>query len=162
MKILTLDPGGTTGYCFMETYDDREAIKRFVSGQLGPQPHHADLWEWLVVYRPDIVISESFEYRNKARAGLVLVSKEYIGITKLWCNLYEKEYNEQSPASAMGFVQDQHIKNLSMWKTGNPHAMDAVRHMIYYCTNPNIDPSLSFVRDRFLRLGYRQEQSKLI
>lgn len=155
MKVLTLDPGGTTGYCFLETFSNRDAIHKIVSGQIEEHNHHAYLWKMFYELDPDVIISESFEYRNKARAGLVLVSKEYIGITKLWCELYGREYKEQSPASAMGFVQDQHIKNLSLYKPGNPHAMDAIRHMVYYCTAGNVPDKLHFVRTRFLQLGYR-------
>lgn len=132
MKILAFDPGGATGYC---QADVSGTAARIVCGQIENRNHHMLLWETLHAAQPDLVISESFEYRNQARAGLVLVSKEYIGICKLWCILNKKEYREQSPSIAMGFVKDNNIKNLGLWKPGNPHAMDATRHMLYYLTN---------------------------
>lgn len=152
MRVLTLDPGGTTGYCTADlTNNDLLNIR---VAQLNVPNHHATLWTLLNKFKPEVLISESFEYRNQSRAGLVLVSKEYIGVAKLWYQLNDSsEYIEQSPGVAKSFVADAHIKKLGLWVAGKPHAMDALRHMIYYTVNGN--HSFQNAKLNLLRRGYK-------
>ena len=152
MKIVTLDPGGTTGYCSVTVSSER--LEHVKSGQIQGRNHHDELFRFLTKEQPALIISESFEYRNRSRAGLVLVSKEYIGVTKLYTAQKEIYYHEQSPSQAKGFVTDAVIKNLGWWKTSNPHAMDAVRHMIYFAVNGNHD--LEAFRMHVLKFGFRR------
>lgn len=135
-RIIALDPGGTTGWASYTTYDDPRLMK-FDSGQMGPHDHHEELFEWLQYsagYELEIVC-ESFEYRNANRPGLVLASKEYIGVTKLACRRFSAPYTEQTASKAKGFVKDAHIKRLGLWSSGDKHAMDAMRHLIFYIVN---------------------------
>ncbi len=147
-RIIAFDPGGTTGWA---TYT-AERVQQpdgkmyyfnstWACGQLGPDEHHVALHTLLEIQTTldfDIVY-ESFEFRNAARPGLVLVSREYIGVIKFFyhdrVNTHGWNLVKQDPAQAVGdksFVQDRHVKKMDLWRPGQRHAMDATRHLLYY------------------------------
>ena len=101
-------------------------------------------------------ICERFEYRNTSRAGLVLDSKEYIGVVNLFAQdrsaTLRRPVAYQNASEAKGFVRDSHIKKLGLWSSGNPHAMDATRHLLYWLTNKYEDTDF---RLELLRLGWK-------
>lgn len=151
MIIFALDPGGTTGWakCVLEEEADSideqgnlrtKRVGHFSSDQIGPGSHHMRLWEILgelVGQTQELhLVVESFQYRQSDanRTGTVLVSLEYIGIAKLFALLHPERvrYQEQTPAEGKGFVTDTKIRRLGLWTPGMPHAMDAMRHLIYY------------------------------
>jgi hypothetical protein len=131
MKLLSLDPGGTTGFAIR----DSEVIR---GGQLAWDEHHRHLWDLLDFERPDAVVCEEFQYqirRNQGvdMPGIVLVSKEYIGVAKIWCDLRGKVYHEQK-LSSLKFWDDDKLKKIGLYEPGKPHRNDAVRHLLYYIT----------------------------
>jgi hypothetical protein len=125
-------------------------------GHIGPEPHHSELYHMLESLNTENyrVITESFEYRNRARAGLVLVSLEYIGVAQLFCNEYGRVLTKQTASMGKGFVKDEHLKKLDLWYgTKWKHAMDATRHLIYFIVNGNnVPPAL---RDQVLKKGFK-------
>jgi hypothetical protein len=129
MKVIALDPGGTTGWA---TYDGNE----YKCGQLGPEEHHQQLYGLLEFMETDpdfIVVTESFQYRQgKWRPNVSLMSREYIGVTKLFCANNVHDYVEQTAAQAKALVTDDKVKAMGLWHTGWPHAMDATRHLLFY------------------------------
>lgn len=127
MNILAFDPGGTTGWTL---YSD----ETIVGGQLAGQ-HHYDLYLLMRDYDPNVIVYETFEYRNKSRAGLVLDSREYIGIIKLYAEINEVDIIAQTPAQAKGFVTDDKLKKMKLYYPGMPHMCDAMRHLVYYIVN---------------------------
>lgn len=128
-RILAFDPGGTTGYKLYDSETDT-----FSGGQLEPN-HHFKLWSMLNDLKINAVVYETFEYRNKSRAGLVLDSREYIGIIRLFEAMYSIPTTKQTPAQAKGFVSDARLKRGGLWVPGHPHENDACRHLIYYMIN---------------------------
>jgi hypothetical protein len=132
-RILSFDPGGTTGVAFSYMEDDEF---KFRSLQIGPHEHHQELWELLSNYAygydlPSLeIVCESFEYRNMSRKGLELISKEYIGIIKLFCSLHGIKLIFHTASAAKHFVTDDKIKALDLWTPGKPHAMDGMRHLL--------------------------------
>lgn len=145
MKILVLDPGGTTGWiCFEIKYEFglfhwKELIKdHFKFGQLGDNTeHHEALWQLLLKTQPDIIICEGFSNRDNEFAKQM--SLEYIGIVKLYdifatrCRLIIR------PASNKEFSTDEKLSRLGLFitpKTKWRHALDAMRHFIQWaCTD---------------------------
>lgn len=83
----------------------------------------------------DIVVCERFEYRNTSRAGLEIVSREYIGVTSLWCEIYRRDLVMQNASQAKGFVKDKNLDRLGVLVKADKHAMDAYRHLFYYLIN---------------------------
>jgi len=136
--IVSLDPGGTTGIAYAvgltgEGWD-------YKVQQLGPEAHHLVLHRrlerlyWEFEHDDMTVVYESFEYRNKERPGLVLDSVEYIGVTKTFSKANNVPTVKQTASMAKGFVKDKNIKRLGLWSPGQPHAMDALRHLLFYQT----------------------------
>ena len=163
MMIVALDPGGTTGVvAFNPTLfkSDPAGYIPYIA-HIGPEPHHMQLYDFLASVSPTAVVYESFEYRNRARAGLVLDSKEYIGVTKLYAEQFSESCKiaEQSASQAKGFIpdkgpmKDEAIKRLGWYFPGKKHGMDAVRHLIYYLVNSNrVSPD---IRDLVLQRGFK-------
>lgn len=143
MRILALDPGGTTGWAIFS--DDT-----IYGGQLAGQ-HHYDLYLLMRDRDPNVIVYETFEYRNKSRSGLVLDSKEYIGIIKLYAEINEVDIKAQTPAQAKGFVTDDKLKKLKLYQPGMPHLNDAMRHLIYYIINHTQLP----IKPKLLELAYK-------
>jgi hypothetical protein len=153
-RILACDPGGTTGYKYAEwmPIDGYKTIPfdledlYIKGGQIGPDEHHVTLDAMLEdfhAYDPNIdapleIVCESFEFRqhikkDHAKTKVELISKEYIGIVKLFaannwasCKLYF-----QTASAAKDLVDDWKIKVLgrNLWVPGNDHENDAARHL---------------------------------
>lgn len=140
-RILALDPGETTGWA---TWSELEEPweSPFNCGQIGPQEHHLQLDSFLghMQVTNFTVVCERFEYRNQSRAGLNLMSREYIGVVKRFAqermiDVITQKVVFQNATQAVGpksFVQDSHVKRLGLWTPNQRHAMDATRHLLYY------------------------------
>jgi hypothetical protein len=125
-REIALDPGGTTGYLYCT-----DGV-RVYQHQMGPQEHHEDLWKVLNDYNPEVIIYETFQYRNGLEKA-ILVSCEYIGIIRLWGMMNPSAtLVPQTPAVGKGFWTDDKLKKLGLYRTGAPHAMDATRHWLQY------------------------------
>ena len=135
--ILAFDPGGTTGVCNI-TFDSRGG-RSCQLDQLGPEEHHLQLSQLIkkVGELPDrlFIVCERFEYRAHSKAGLRLDSREYIGVIKQTAQELSLPVVMQSAVQAKGFVTNEHIKRAGLYKTSYRHAMDAVRHAMYFLIN---------------------------
>ena len=135
--ILAFDPGGTTGVCDI-TFDSSGG-RSCQLHQLGPEEHHLQLSQLIkgFVYNVDrlFIVCERFEYRAHSKAGLRLDSREYIGVIKQAAQELSLPVVMQSAAQAKGFVSNEHIKRAGLYRTSYRHAMDAVRHAIYFLVN---------------------------
>lgn len=146
MKILALDPGGTTGWA---VYHEEAVPPSNVSpgkyepwkhqcGQIGPGDHHEELFSLMEAVDPSIVVCEMFEYRQRSagsiRMKIDLVSREYIGVVKLYRDASGCELVMQPSSICNGprLVTDEFIKALGLWKASQRHAMDAREHLIHY------------------------------
>jgi len=150
VKIIALDPGGTTGWA---TFDDTapEGASKFNFGHIGPEEHHEKLQAFLELQTSQTdtrVVCESFEYRKGLRDNVVMVSLEYIGIVKLHCEIYGMRQSPngsvvfpqlimQTAATGKAFWKDDKLKRLGLFQPGWKHANDATRHLLtYLCTLP--------------------------
>jgi hypothetical protein len=142
-KIVSLDPGGTTGYAvYHRDGTEQERFNRYGGtwtwGHLGPDDHHEDLFALLCLnYTKDmIVVCESFEFRqNRQRDNINLMSREYIGVAKLFGQREDTPVVFQSAAQGKGFVSDEKLKVMGLYIPGKKHAMDAMRHLVFYMVN---------------------------
>lgn len=157
-RIMALDPGGTTGWasCTYPNHPNDLSLPnsplllsdfRFECGQIGPEEHHKNLWDFLTINvdSRSILVCESFEFRqhlnpDKAKMKVELISKEYIGLAKLFCELIDVPIYFQTASTAKNFIPDKgpqsnvKLKQLGVYKpiTTHVHAMDAMRHLLYY------------------------------
>lgn len=167
-RVVALDPGGTTGWASYSaeklenplTEEFEYVNEDFRCGQIEIKDHHHQLYGFLGFNHTNefYIVCERFEYRNTSRAGLVLDSREYIGVVKLF--VQERNYHSdnavtlsfQNASEAKGFVRDSHIKKLGLWSPGNPHAMDATRHLLYWLTTQYEDKKF---RKALLEKGWK-------
>lgn len=149
-RIIALDPGGTTGWAMWTNTELTEpGPDQFVCGQIAGDDHHQQLYNLLGNFQTShfTVVTERFDYRAFSRAGLNLMSREYIGVSSLF---YQERmmqlgdtqhYIKQTAGQAKPFVGDERIKALGLNKPGLSkagyfkHAADAYRHLIYYIVN---------------------------
>jgi hypothetical protein len=143
-RVLSLDPGGTTGWAAM-SYDSSKPIVLgrptdgdWVVGQLGPHEHHLELRELLYKFPTATIVCESFEFRQyRQRDNINLMSREYIGIVKLFGQERGGLKSTlpvvfQTAGAAKPFVTDEKLKIMGLWVPGQKHARDALRHMVTY------------------------------
>ena len=143
---MSLDPGGTTGWCQL-TFDfeglatasgEHWLREHIIQGQLGAdrggteREHHQTLWTFLLKHRPDIIICEQF--KNYGNEFAKLMSREYIGIVKLYASLFPCRIVWQG-SDKKEWADDR--KLLSLFLLCTPitrwrHANDALRHLVYW------------------------------
>lgn len=143
MRIVALDPGGTTGWASWG--DDSQLVPGFHHCHLGPDEHHQTLYEMLHTYSPRVIVCESFEYRRDQRDSVVLISREYIGVVKLWCSQNNVPLVMQTAATAKTFVNDTRLQTCGLMQTPktrypNMHINDAYRHLIHYMVKKRVGP----------------------
>lgn len=120
--VIALDPGGTTGVVvayggLMQTHQ--------VSGLTSVN-------NLLHNHNPNVVVYEKFFYQRRDKVDLTPV--EVIGVIKLYCELTGTEIVGLAAQQAKVFWTDEKLKKLGLWETNHKHAMDAVRHLLYYIT----------------------------
>jgi hypothetical protein len=96
---------------------------------------------------PDVIICESFEYRKGLRDNLVLVSREYIGVVKLFVQRYPAVQLVMQTAAygAMdkgNFWTSDKLKKVELYDSHYaPHGMDATCHLLQYLTFKRHEPA---------------------
>lgn len=128
--IVAFDPGRTTGVALYNG-NAQPGEEKILAYQLS-EPL-LSIWGELQVLDPDEVVYERFQYQRRPNVDLYPV--EVIGVIKLWTQIYkEADLKEQTPAQAKNLWTDSKLKTLGLWKPSLPHAMDALRHLLYYMT----------------------------
>lgn len=134
MKILSLDPGKTTGYSVGYLNDDEPEL-RFESHQKIFT--YVGFYEFLQDQSPTWIVAESFLFRNKVRTGTELISAEFNGIIHLYTGLYKNGLSWQNASThgaggRSGPFQDRILRQKGIYKPGKPHAMDSLRILLYW------------------------------
>lgn len=136
ISVLSLDPGGTTGYAWGNIEDGLMTVS---TGQA--QWSVNDLWFQLNETHPDIIIIERFDYRNRARKGLQLISVELIGVVHLYCATVESdpkravELFEQQPGSVINqYFNKKKLEHDGLWHQNQTHGNEACMHLLHWFT----------------------------
>jgi len=151
MKIMAIDPGGTTGWATFDLlFLDGLPLwiptfsKHFKHhGQIGPDEHHDSLDRHLDSEMPDLVLLERFEHRNNDFSQLISV--EYIGVTKRWCQKNKRNLVLQGASEGIKWSDNKKMKHVDILIspiTPNRHANDARRHLLYMLANRAKDPRI--------------------
>lgn len=130
LKIITIDPGITSGFCYAELKPNVELV--YKPFQMVDDVD--DLWNRLDKFKPDTIIIEDFEFRGRARAGLNLFPVQLIGIARLYENRNKVALHLQKAATGKAYYTDNILKQLGLYKRGIPHGMDASRHLLQWIT----------------------------
>lgn len=130
MKILSIDPGFTTGYAVGELAGPR--IFRLIEvGELEWEQRF-DLLSIIYTIQPSMCVMEDFIlYKDKAEAQINsrFPSAKVIGIADLVCHMFGIDVAMQ-PASTMKSVSILEADKLTVGSS--PHMQDAYKHLRYY------------------------------
>lgn len=99
------------------------------------------------IVTPLHIVCERFEFRktDQYRDKIDYTAAEYVGVVKLFAKMYKNanvklimqsasQVKEKKGQENPPFWTEAKIKHLGLWVPGKPHAMDAVRHYLYYRT----------------------------
>jgi len=127
--ILSIDPGGTTGFCH-GLYDGDKLV--LTPGQ--QRFNESELYSFLEEnwQKNFYLIYEKFHYRNRARPGLDLTPTRLIGVIELFCQKEGITYFAQMPSEAMGYWTDDQLKRFQVYVKGLQHGRDAMRHLLQW------------------------------
>lgn len=152
MYIIAIDPGGTTGIAIWNG-------RHFEFDEFGGSVPHWTLWDMLSSRYTTMpgnqalqIVCEDFDWRleeadraeredgtsaeTKKRTKIDYTAAELVGVVKLFAQSHDASLTLQKAALAKGgFFGTEHndkIKRLSLWRPGMRHAMDALRHLLYY------------------------------
>jgi len=143
VRVLALDPGGTTGLAQgwwhadgaldftsweLETLEALAAVEQFASAPRGS---------------PRAVVCESWTPRPGIRT-FQPEALESIGAARYLCWQYHVPFTLQSPADAKRFATNAKLKILG-WRNPSPggHADDAARHLMVYAVQHGlVDPAV--------------------
>lgn len=129
MRVIALDPGGTTGYAIGLIDDPRSFGLCYAQRQMSER----QLWKLIYDVNPHHIVCEDFEYRNKAPSGLDLTPVKLIGVVNLFVqDITSAELTMQKAAKAKGHFTDQKLKDLDLYQRGVPHGRDACRHLLHW------------------------------
>ena len=127
-SILALDPGESTGWCFI----DRD--NRIQAGTI-PKDHMA-VAERIDILNPDIVVYETFNlYPGKAQSMIwnSFYPCEVIGVILYKCMHGKRTIVQQAPSikKYAGPLPDKFVQ-LSRTEKLTEHSKDACQHLCYY------------------------------
>jgi hypothetical protein len=132
VRVLSIDPGGVSGYCYA----------RIESGNIEYVPFQMqddvdELWNRLFAFVPAHIIIEDFEFRaGQRKTGLDLFPVQLIGITRLYTLLTKVNcgLHIQKAATGKAYYTDAILKKNGLYVRGCAHGMDASRHLLQWFT----------------------------
>ena len=130
MKVLSLDPGHSTGY---SVFEDGQYE---VSGHIYNKDDLVKIKDLMKEHAPDVIIIEKFAlYPWKAQHKVwdTFPEVEAIGVIKFLAGEWGIPVVIQTP-SQKDFFNNKMIQELCGDKLDSTHAYDAVRHVLVYYT----------------------------
>ena len=132
MRILSIDPGGTTGWAFV----DEDHLDLVTAGQ-AKQFEFCQMAEAhaIGVHKTpaDVIVIESYT----VTPATIKLTREYaaleiIGTCRYLAEAHGRKFKLQTPAAAKRFMTPERLRNLGWWRPGEDHARDALRHLGLY------------------------------
>lgn len=127
--VACFDPGITTGHAVGILDDGKMTVR---CGQTAFD--HIMLYDQLCLLKPDMIVAEEFEFRNRARKGLELYPRELLGVIELYGQQAKIRVFRQKAAEGMAYYSNQKLQRDGLYIRGKPHAMDALRHLLHWYT----------------------------
>lgn len=129
--ILAVDPGGMTGFAYTLLGEHWEPAN-VVADQM---PAHA-FCDWTYaqpafIHTNTLFVCESFKITAAtAKKTAQPDALETIGVLKFFARRSNAQFHLQDPGSAKTFVTDKQLRKIGLWKPGQDHARDAIRHLV--------------------------------
>jgi hypothetical protein len=130
MRVVSLDPGGTTGYAIAYIGEPKALFFSYAQHAW----REGQLWDALMKLRPDWLICESFEYRQNSRAGLDLTPAHLIGVVRLFAEKSGCKLHMQTASTGKAFYSDSTLKKFLIYNRSYAHGRDAIRHLLQWHT----------------------------
>jgi len=133
MKVVALDPGGTTGICFA-SIDDRVVTLIPVERRLDSRGMHWYVESLINLHEPDFaIVYEDFQFRQGVRTGLDLTPAKLIGVIEIFEDTGMLYKQQPSIQGKKAFFNDERLKTLNAyWPHGKGHARSATKHLLYW------------------------------
>lgn len=134
-SLLSLDPGHTTGFAFWCVENNGPQIVK--SGQLRSWHNEELVFDEFhkLLKTTDRVVMESYQvydWKKDEHSFSQVPTIQIIGCIKTLCQLEKKPYYTQTAQVAKQFVTDEKLEKWGMWKVGERHARDSIRHGCYW------------------------------
>ena len=133
MRVLAVDPGGTTGFALYDggaQYEVHDAWDK--TGQMTAL---MQVESFLKGSGLDVLVCESFVISmgtmKKTREGSN-TAIEIIGALRWLTWKHEVKFVTQSPADAASFMTPEKLRALGWWTKGSDHARSASKHLALY------------------------------
>lgn len=130
MRILTIDPGHTTGIAFKDFATSEAPVTYMPIGLIAAYGHFFSL---IANEGPDLIVCEKFTITagtaKKSRGGSN-EAIELIGVARYAAWNHGVNFEEQMPSDAKNFCSDVKLRRLSWYVPGPDHARDALRHLV--------------------------------
>lgn len=130
---LCFDPGHTTGWAAFSQFDLISAGE-IDTDDMSKATHEVELL--ISEYQPDAIIIEDYRiYRHRAKhhAGSDMLTTRVIGCIETLAIICHIPHIVKQPAHiAKGFCTDKKLKEWEMYRKGEKHAVDAIRHGCYF------------------------------
>jgi hypothetical protein len=136
-RLLTLDPGQTTGWTVWDCIPGNDDV-RVAHGQLDSWPMEVGVVgfaELLRVYKPTLAVYESYhiyDWKLESHSFSDVPTLRIIGGIETQLLQLGIPYTHQSAQVAKTFVDDERLKKFGYWEKGLKHSRDAHRHAIYF------------------------------
>jgi hypothetical protein len=127
LRILAIDPGGTTGWALADSVEHVHGDSIRSTGQCDSEL----VWQLLSQIKPKLIVYERFDYRPmKIKVDLTPV--EVIGVIKEYARQQEIPTIPQGQAEPKFSFDNKELRELGAYQTALPHANDAIRQLFYY------------------------------
>jgi len=133
VRILALDPGRTTGFCYGSIDGNKLVLDPDQFG-FSLAEMYKFVWEFALT-KGNHVVYEDFQYRNASRMGIDLYPVKVIGVIELVedkLNEIGSTFHRQQPSQAKFTWPDDRLKGYEIYKPGKPHGRDAERHLLHF------------------------------
>lgn len=131
-RVLALDPGETTGACVFQGSD----LLNYTQLITKSVPEGAATVKgYIIAWQPEVVVMESYRiysWKTKDHTWASLHTPRLIGAIEYVCYDMELAIKQQSAQQGKGFCTDDKLHEWGLYKEGQKHARDAIRHACYY------------------------------
>lgn len=135
-RLLTLDPGETTGVSFWEVTQEEANLKHIDQIKTWPLEHAVNNFQRLFdEYRPSFVVFESYQvyqWKLDEHSFSDVPTVQVIGCLKTYCIFRGIKYTSQTAQVAKQFCTDDKLDKWGLYHKGQRHARDAIRHGVYF------------------------------
>jgi len=128
MRVLSYDPGKSTGWCILEGTNTEQ--KLIAAGEI---PDWHGVKDTINKFQPDVIVFETFQlyaWKAQSLSWNTFLPCEVIGVIKFIAEELDIPCIGQGPAQRVFFTDDR-LKACGI-TSPSKHAKDAIRHGMYF------------------------------